>query len=276
MKRIIIFALALLLAVSICACESDEIAGKVSEFAESLQEELREASGVASSGISSKAPVCKAEGRDLIITYECDPTSGITSDALIEINRNDGPAHYSRFQELAAFAGDDSVRLIIKYIDADGVEILSQTIDKEYDPSAGGIQLLNPDANMGDGTEPEPGVDAAEIQAEIEEFLDDNAERIGEEYSGLFDGADGPDCHVEDLNLVLEYRYTMDITRWEFFEIIEEAASGLEPLADELAAAVGSPAAGLIIRCFDNNGVSLLDYPIGGLNPPIFEMEAGE
>lgn len=51
----------------------------------------------------------------------------------------------------------------------------------------------------------------------------------------------------------------------QFFEIIEEKAARLKPVADELTEAMREGYAELIIRCFDVNGEKLLDYTVGRL-----------
>lgn len=281
MKRILSLVFVILLAVSICACESfgvssnGEVAGKVGEFSEYLNGEFKEAFPDSLFGQISEAPVCRAEGRDIIITCKPDSSAEMTPDKLVEMARDDDSIFYQRFKDLVDFVGDDGVRLIIEYVDADGVAIITHTIDKAYDPySTGGSILLVPDDAAGDGSIELPSDEVEDgLSAKLEEYCADNADRLAYEYRGLFDGAEGPNCHVEGFNLVLEYRYTKDITRWQFFKIIEETAEGLKPLADELAAAVGSPAAGLIIRCFDNHGENLLDYPVGGMSV-IGELDA--
>lgn len=179
----------------------------------------------------------------------------MTPDELAELARSDDYIHYSRFEDLLAYVGDDSVRLVIKYVDADGGVLLSHIIDKAYKPSPRDDNIVI-----------DPNEDISVVETNLKKYCNDNTDRLIEEYNELFDGAVGPNCYVEDLNLILEYRYTKDITRQQFFEIIEETASRLKPIADELAEAISSMSVGLIIRCFDANGEKLLDYPIGGLN----------
>lgn len=270
MKRTVCFQIAIvlliLLAASACkpsadSLTDDEIAMKVSEFSFSLNKEFQkaqEAFDLVSPDEDIKAPTCFAEGKDLIIIYEHDVITAATRDDWTELALDDDYIHYPRFEDLVAFVGDDSVRLVIKYIDVNGVTLLTHIIDKEYKPFV-----------ADDNAE----IDSDEEEAYLNKYCSDNRERLSEEYKGLFDGAEGPDCYVEDLNLVFEYRYTEYITRMQFFGIIEEAALQLQTVADELTAAAGSMDVGLIIRCFDTNGEKLLDYGIGGMNI-IAELES--
>lgn len=259
MKRIISVVLLSFLLISICACanSNDEVAKKVSEYSDNLNEVFQGAFGELPSGETVTAPYCQADGRDLIIIYEHDSSVDyMTTDDWAELALNDDWIHYPRFEELVTFAGDDSVRLLIKYVGADGTTLYLHTIDKAYEPySTPSISVIDPTG------EPDS------LEDDLNKFCNDNAERLAEEYSGLLEGATGPVCYteVESLRLVLEYRYSEDISTQQFSEAIEEAAAKLRSVADELTEATGNASVVLVIRCFDVNGEKLLDYPIGGM-----------
>lgn len=263
MKRTILLILAALIVFSAYSCiplstgKNDEVALKVSEFADSLNNRIQEAFSVLPSA-SGKAPVCKAEGRDLIVIYEHDSSVSMTSDEWEEHAREDDVVHYSYFKDLMEYVGvgAEDVRLVIKYLDTEGKTMTTHIIDKEYTPSStSGIEVIDPS-----------DADIEALKSNLKKYCSDNQDRIIAEYSEAFDGASGPECYIEDLNLVLEYRYTSDISRKHFFEIIEDIAVGFNPIAADLMAATGNMPVGLIIRCFDSNGEKLLDYPIGGLS----------
>lgn len=268
MKRTILLILAALIVILSCSCSpsttgtNDKVALKVSEFADSLNTKMQEAFSCLPSA-SVKAPICKAEGRDLIIIYEHDSSVSMTSGEWEEHARDDDIIHYPYYKDLMEYVGDgaEDVRLVIKYVDAEGKTITTHIIDKGYTPSTtSGIEVIDP-----------TDADIEELKSKLERYCSDNQSRLEAEYGEAFDGASGPKCYVEDLNLVLEYRYTSDISRQHFFEIIEEIAVNFNPLAVDLMAATGNMPVGLIIRCFDSDGEKLLDYPIGGLSS-IFEI----
>lgn len=279
MKRIISSILLLFLAVSICACKpsitnsNDEVAEKVSEFSVSFNNKLQEAFPAS---LEIKTPISKAEGRDFIIIYELDSSAEMkSSEEWAKLAQYYGSIHYPHYEELLAFVGDDSVRLVIEYRTADGVAFLQHIIDKTYEPYSTSDPL--PVVPFPDDEADEiVDEDLDALEAEIAKYCNDNNDRLIEEYSELFDGATGPNCYVDGLFLVLEYRYTKDITRQQFFEaffeIKDEIISELKPLQQELTVAVGSDDAGLIIRWFYADGEKISEYPIGGLSA-IFELE---
>ena len=266
--KIIAGILAALIVILSCSCSpsttgtNDKVALKVSEFADSLNTKMQEAfSSLLSASV--KAPVCMAKGRDLIIIYEHDSSVSMTAEEWEEHARDDDIIHYPYYKDLMEYVGDgaEDVRLVIKYVDAEGKTLTTHIIDKGYTPSAtNGIEVIDP-----------TDADIEELKSKLERYCSDNQSRLEAEYDEAFDGASGPNCYVEDLNLVLEYRYTSDISRQHFFEIIEEIAVKFNPLAVDLMAATGNMPVGLIIRCFDSDGEKLLDYPIGGLSA-IFEL----
>lgn len=259
-KRRILLILAALLVISACSCKpsttgtNEEAALKVSEFAASLNTIFQEAFDSLS---SVKTPVCKAEGHDLIIIYEHDKSVSMTPEEWEELAESDDLIHYPYYKDLVEYVGDEGVRLVIKYVDADGETMATHIIDKGYAPSStNGIDVIEPN-----------DVDIEALKSKLDKYCADNQDRLTAEYGEIFDGASGPRCYIEDLNLVLEYRYTANITRQEFFEIIEESVIAFNPVAADLIASMGNMPVGIIIRCFDSNGDKLLDYPIGGLSP---------
>lgn len=258
MKKTILLFLAALIVISACSCRlsttgADVAALKVSEFATSLNTKFQEAFGNLS---SVKKPVCKAKGHDLIIVYEHDTSVNMTLEEWVELARGDDFIHYSYYKDMVEYVGDESVRLVIKYVDADGETMVTNIIDKGYTPSStNGISVIDPN-----------DADIEALKSELDKYCTESQDRITAEYGEIFDGAFGPRCYTEDMNLVLEYRYTAKITRQEFFEIIEDKADKLKPVAADLMASMDNMSVGLIIRCFDSNGEKLLDYPIGGLS----------
>lgn len=250
MKKTITSFLMILTAVLAFACTTnpvdDSIAKKVSEFAASMNEYFEKAwAGVP----DVVAPVCKSDGLDLVIVYDVKTVTEVTEEDAI----NDDNVHYPYFKDLIKYTGSDSVRMLIQYVANDEI-LRTHTIDKAYKPTIEPIEIIDSIA--------EP---ANAMDSDLYKYYNDNYDRIAADYKELFEGASGPNCYIEYHSLVLEYKFFTDITRQQFFEIIDEKAARLKTVADELTEAVRGGYAELIIRCFDINGEKLLDYTVGRL-----------
>lgn len=257
MKKIMLLVLAAIIVISVCSCSpsaietKDEVAIKVSEFATSLNTMFQEAFDSFS---SVKMPICRSEGHDLVITYEHDTSVCLTPEEWEELAENDDLIHYPYYRDMVEYIGDKGVRLVIKYIDTEGETMAIHIIDNGYRPSSThSIEVIDPN-----------DVDIEALKTKLDRYCADNQDMFKAEFRDIFDGAYGPICYTEDLNLVLEYRYMTNITRQRFLGRIEEYTVNLHPVFADLMAAMDNMPVGLIIRCFDSKGEKLLDYPIGG------------
>ena len=84
---------------------------------------------------------CFAEGRDLVLEYRYkdEVPAGYAAKivASLEAQSED---HVRLFGELSEFAGDDSVRVVLRYFACDGSKLLDYVVDKDYSPRSSGVQ----------------------------------------------------------------------------------------------------------------------------------------
>lgn len=78
-----------------------------------------------------------AEGKDLVFKYTIlsSLADGVPASVLSESLDTQGTSLVQTYNALAAFAGDDSVRFIIRYVDSKGKTIANYVIDKNYEPA---------------------------------------------------------------------------------------------------------------------------------------------
>lgn len=203
MKRIISAILILLLAVSICACKDsaekneDPIAKKVSEYAELMNKDLSESIETLPTGLEydeTTIECYKAEGRDLVhvMSFDSSVASKWTQEIWEEYARTDDLYNNTLFKNLTETVGDDSVRLIIRFIDNDDNVLYDHIIDKNYKSSAGTITIID------DTDEAEYAVKAAA------KYCSENAERLNAELSMFMEeDAKWNGCHAEESDVVL-------------------------------------------------------------------------
>lgn len=264
MKRIISAILILLLAVSICACKDsaekneDPIAKKVSEYAELKNKDLSES--------IETLPTCleydettiecyKAEGRDLVYVrpFDSSVASMWTQEIWEEYARTNDRYNNTLFKNLTETVGDDSVRLIIRFIDNDDNVLYDHIIDKNYKSSAGTITIID------DTDEAEYAVKAAA------KYCSENAERLNAELSTFMEeDAKWNGCHAEESDIVFEFKYNKAVDSQEFESKYSQAdiTAALQRYADEIASETGTPLVKLVFRCIDSDGNNIAEMHI--------------
>lgn len=263
MKRFISAILILLLAVSICACKDstekkeDPIAKKVSEYAELMNKDLSESIETLPTGLEydeTTAECYRAEGRDLIhvMPFDSSAASEWTQEDWEEYVRSDDLYNNTLFKNLTETVGDDSVRLIIRFVDNDDNVLYDHIIDKNYKSSAGTITIID------DTDEAEYAVKAAA------KYCSENAERLNEELSTFMDDAKWNGCHAEESDIVFEFKYNKAVDSQEFESKYSQAdiTAALQRYADEIASETGTPLVRLVFRCIDSDGNNIAEMHI--------------
>ena len=264
MKRIISAILILLLAVSICACKDsaekkeDPIAKKVSEYAELKNKDLSESIETLPTGLEydeTTIECYKAEGRDLVYVrpFDSSVASMWTQEIWEEYARTNDLYNNTLFKNLTETVGDDSVRLIIRFIDNDDNVLYDHIIDKNYKSSAGTITIID------DTDEAEYAVKAAA------KYCSENAERLNAELSTFMEeDAKWNGCHAEESDIVFEFKYNKAVDSHEFESKYSQAdiTEALQRYADEIASETGTPLVRLVFRCIDSDGNNIAEMHI--------------
>ena len=179
----------------------DPIAKKVSEYAELMNKDLSESIEALPTGLEydeTTIECYKAEGRDLVHVMSFDPSvaSKWTQEVWEEYARTDDLYNNTLFKNLTETVGDDSVRLIIRFVDNDDNVLYDHIIDKNYKSSAGTITIID------DTDEAEYAVKAAA------KYCSENAERLNAELSMFMEeDAKWNGCHAEESDIVFEFKY---------------------------------------------------------------------
>lgn len=263
MKRIISAILILLLAVSICACKDsaekkeDPIAKKVSEYAELMNKDLSKGIEILPTGLEydeTTIECYKAEGRDLVYVrpFDSSVASKWTQEAWEEYARTDDLYNNTLFKNLTETVGDDSVRLIIRFIDNDDNVLYNHIIDKNYKSSAGTITIID------DTDEAEYAVKAAA------KYCSENAERLNAELDTFMEDAKWSGCHAEESDIVFEFKYNKAVDSQEFESKYSQAdiTAALQHYADEIASETGTSLVRLVFRCIDSDGNNIAETHI--------------
>lgn len=254
----------LLLAVSICACKDsaekneDPIAKKVSEYAELKNKDLSESIETLPTGLEydeTTIECYKAEGRDLVhvMSFDSSVASKWTQEVWEEYARTDDLYNNTLFKNLTETVGDDSVRLIIRFIDNDDNVLYDHIIDKNYKSSAGTITIID------DTDEAEYAVKAAA------KYCSENAERLNAELSTFMEeDAKWNGCHAEESDIVFEFKYNKAVDSHEFESKYSQAdiTEALQRYADEIASETGTPLVKLVFRCIDSDGNNIAEMHI--------------
>jgi len=111
-----------------------EIEERVANYCSIMKLSIAELnSQLEASGMSVEA---LSEGKDLVFKYTIlsSVADGAPASVLRESLDTQGAALVQTYNALAAFAGDDSVRFIIRYVDSREKTLLNYVIDKNYEP----------------------------------------------------------------------------------------------------------------------------------------------
>lgn len=111
-----------------------EIEARVANYCAIMKPSVAELSSqLEASGMSVEA---LSEGKDLVFKYTIlsSVADGAPASVLRESLDTQGAALVQTYNALAAFAGDDSVRFIIRYVDSREKTLLNYVIDKNYEP----------------------------------------------------------------------------------------------------------------------------------------------
>lgn len=192
-----------------------------------------------------------AEGKSLVLEYrylsdKVDPDPAKIAQSL-DVS---GLTYIDMYEELARYAKDDSVSVILRYLDHDGNKLLDYVIDKDYVPGPGAVRFSSSDYHS------------------LEDYISSEA------FRGVISVNDSEEmcceASVENGNvLVITYRVLIEADEAELIEITEywdsEMASSGDYRADALRSTVNSiikvDGLSVIFRLTDCGGGLLSEYP---------------
>ena len=118
-----------------------EVEARVREYCRLLQPDEDEQRQYEQAGMKGEVI---AEGRDLVYVYTYLTVEYVSVSSLRESLDAMGESFKEDYLDLAAFAGDDSVRLVLRYFSASGKQLIEYVIDKDYEP-AGAVTDYDPE-----------------------------------------------------------------------------------------------------------------------------------
>ena len=118
-----------------------EVEARVRKYCELVQPDEDEQRQYEQAGLKVEAI---AEGRDLVYVYTYLTVEYVSVSSLRESLDAMGESFKEDYLDLAAFAGDDSVRLVLRYFSASGKQLIEYVIDKDYEP-AGAVTDYDPE-----------------------------------------------------------------------------------------------------------------------------------
>ena len=220
MKRIISAILILLLAAfnlrhkDSAEKNEDPIAKKVSEYAELKNKDLSESIEALPARLEYDETTIECptkrrrRDRDHVMSFDSSVASKWTQEIWEEYVRTDDLYNNTLFKNLTETVGDDSVRLIIRFVDNDDNVLYDHIIDTNYKSSAGTITIID------DTDEAEYAIKSHEI------FTSENAERLNAELSMFMEeDAKWNGCHAEESDVVFEFKYNKAVDSQEFERI---------------------------------------------------------
>ena len=109
---------------------AEQIAAKVVEYTEAVNAQYATLSEFfASQGMSC---VAKAEGADCVTEYTYLQQVEFNAEQVTEALDTSWSTYKAMYDELKAFVGSEDVRVILRYINADGTKLLDYVVDKTY------------------------------------------------------------------------------------------------------------------------------------------------
>ena len=109
---------------------TEEIAAKVSEYCEAVRSAIdAQASSFENLGLSVDV---KSEGSDYITEYTYLQQSDVDPDALSSSLDLQWSTFKNMYTELSSYVGSDDVRVVLRYLNADGTKLLDYVVDKTY------------------------------------------------------------------------------------------------------------------------------------------------
>jgi hypothetical protein len=107
-----------------------DVEAKVAEYVEMLEPQI---DALAEQLADVMELSCFAEGNAVVLQYKfLSADQAVDADTLKASLDASGASYITMFRELADFAGTDDVRVMLRYIAADGSKILDYAVDKNY------------------------------------------------------------------------------------------------------------------------------------------------
>ena len=191
-----------------------------------------------------------AEGRDLVLEYKYLLGMDMRPEAIRRGLDAGGAVYREMFDEFVEFTGDDSCRIILRYLDHEGRRICEYAIDRDYDPGDAASDF--------DGTK----------YRTLEAFVDSDYFHALLEASAVEGWRFG--ASVEKGNrLIVEQTYLADLSPAEEKELTRNWQKSIERDYDDGAASllisVGAFCEAedvrVYYRLYDNDGKLLAQYP---------------
>ena len=109
---------------------AEQIAAKVVEYTEAVNAQYATLSEFfASQGMSC---VAKAEGADCVTEYTYLQQVEFNAEQVTEALDTSWSTYKAMYDELKAFVGSEDVRVILRYVNADGTQLFDYVVDKTY------------------------------------------------------------------------------------------------------------------------------------------------
>lgn len=249
MKKTCAALLALIIAAAFAfaACTPKTTEELVAEYAAKGQSSLTEIAE-ATGGVLDVALF--AEGKNLVYEYRYLLDFSGTAEALTESLDNEGSTFYNLYKDLAKYAKDESVSVIVRYYAKDGSKLVDYVIDKDYAHS-----------------ENSSGFTPGEY-ASLEDFVSSDY------FRGLVESNDTEDLKFE---ATVENGSTLVIKQYFLYILDEEESAELkaswdESMAKDGAGAIASMKAAVnaaidveglnvVYRLYDGEGDLISTYP---------------
>lgn len=191
---------------------------------------------------------CYAEGRSIVFEYKYLSEDIVAdADALRASLDASGESYVTLYQELAGYAGSDTVSIILRYLAADGSKILDYVVDKDYVP--------------GEGTGVKPHYDSLEEFVGSEEFAAMIAQGSvpGVETSAFLEG-ENTIVYLQKVNEELSGQELEDFRTAWLDGIRESGDAAAQTFVSAIKLLVDIEEVNFVFRVVDNAGEMIAEY----------------